>query len=337
MNNSSNPSAVTADAVPPAWRRWLAYVAVALMPISINIERIRGELKRPDYYGPFDVLLPVLALFMLFDLFQRASWARLKFPAPATIIWAILGLVSYFWLLGGKEAIPDWRNAALNPLVVVMISSWVFSNITNDPGEFRKLALILCASFGICVLWALYQYMGPVGVPYRHGDPSTLNTGATNMRIGGWYDNRMLFGAQAAMFVPAAAAFAAFDKDPLVKVLAAAMAIVALSVAMAVGGFIGAIAGIVAVAGACIAVRNYSGGFALFGGVLILVAFVLPHLPAKRSNGATLARGLALFVKPDENKDEMIPSPRLRRYQAALDFLSAHRDPMDEKTLPKIG
>jgi len=318
--------------VPPVWRRWLMYVTAALMPISINYERILGPQKRPHYFSPFDFLLGVLALLMIIDLVQGKAWARLKFPSLSTVIWSVVAIASYAWLQGGS--MEEWAFAALNPAIVVLLSSWVFANVANDPAEFRKCALILCASFGVCVLYAFYQYIGPVGVPYNSSNPDALKTGTTNMRLGGWYDNRMLFGAQAAMFVPAAAAFAAFDKDPVVKAVAALMAALALCVTLAVGGFLGTVAGVVAVAAACMAARKCWAACAIITGIVLLLVVVLPKLPAKRNNAATLTRGLSLIAKPDETKDERIPTPRLRRYQAAIEYLRSHKVPTDEKSRP---
>ncbi len=317
---------------PPAWRRWLAYVTVASMPLSINYERISGPRKRPLYLSPLDFLLPILALLMVLDLVQRKPWARFKVPHPATIFWAGLAVISFVWIIGGDEKFGEWFFAAMNPLFVVLLGAWVFSNVADDASEYRTLALILCGSFGLCVLYALYQYMGPVGKPI---DPKHLDQalgGVTNMRLGGWYDNRMLFGAQAAMLVPAAAAFAAMDKDPLVKALTGVLAVLALCVTMAAGSLLGAVAGILAVATACVLAKKYVSGFALLAGVILFAAVVLPNLPEKRGNAATLERGLTLWARI--GGDKKIATPRLRRYQAALGYLASSRDPMNEKTLP---
>ncbi len=323
------------ESAPPAWRRWLAYITLALMPLSVNYERLVGVRKSPTYLSPLDFLLPILALLMALDLFQRRPWARFKLPQPATILWGALAVLSYLWLKGGAETFMDWVKAAANPLVVVMLASWIFSNITDTAAEFRRLALILCASFGVCIFYAFYQYIGPVGTP---ATASTFSNsalgGATNIRLGGWYDNRMLFGAQAAMLIPVAAAFAALDKDPLVKAIAAVLGALALCVTMAVGGVLGAVAGIAAVAALCVLSKKYFSGFALLAGMALLAAVVFPNLPAKRNNIATLSRGLAFYAKPDPAQDAKRGTPRLRRYQAALDFLASPSDPMNEKSLP---
>lgn len=332
MTTSTEIPAASGFSAPPQWRRWLAYLTVALMPASVNMERFVGPLKAPNYRSPFDYMFWLLFLLMAADLVLRKPWARFKLPPASTIIWSAVAVLSYLWLQGGTPG--EWATAAANPVVVVMLATWVFSNLADDPGEFRRLALILCGSFGVCALWAFTQYIGPVGLPYSQSNPGALATGTTNMRLGGWYGNRMLFSAQAAMLVPAAAAFAVFDKDPVVKVLTAALAALALCVTMAVGGFVAAVAGAVAVAAACVAAKHYVGGLSLLAGLLLVIAVVLPQLPAKRANAAVLTRGLALFAKADEKTDDKITTPRLRRYQAALDFLSEHRDPMDEKTRP---
>ena len=317
---------------PPSWRAWLAYVTMALMPLSINAERIVGPMKSPMYVSPLDFLLPVLAILMLIDLLQRKPWAQFKFPQAATILWSVLAIASVLWIDGTEEKWSPWAKAAANPTFVVMIGVWAFSNITHSAAEFRKLALILCGSFALCILYAFYQYIGPVGIPY---DPNHIKQplgGVTNLRLGGWYDNRMLFGAQVAMLVPVAAAFAAFDRDPLVKAVCAVLALLALSVTLSAGGFLGAVAGVVAVAAACMLARNWIAGFAILATLFIFVAVVLPHLPEKRNNIATLSRGVTLWAKVGD--DKKIATPRVRRYQAILSYLSSHRNPMDEKTLP---
>ena len=331
MTNTSSTLNESNSSVPPAWRAWLTYITVALMPLSINFERIGGERKSPLYLSPLDFLLPVLALLMIVDLVQRQPWARFKFPQPATMLWAGLSIVSFVWIIGGDEKLKPWLFAAANPLFVVMTGVWVFSNLCDSAAEYRKIALILCASFAVCVLYAFYQYIGPVGVPFNFQHKDQPLGGVTNIRLGGWYENRMLFGAQAAMLVPVAAAFAALDKDPLIKALAAVFAALALVVTMAAGGFLGAIAGILAIAAACVLAKKYLSGFALIAGVVLFAALILPHLPEKRNNVGTLGRGVALWAKIGD--DKKIATPRLRRYQAILGYLSSTRDPMNEKTL----
>ncbi len=327
MTNSNSESSS-----PPAWRPWLAYITVALMPLSINWERISGPRKRPLYLSPLDFLLPLLALLMVIDLIQRKPWARFKRPQLSTLLWAGMAIVSYGWIIAGEEKFGDWLYAAANPTFVVLLGVWVFSNLSDSAAEFRKLALILCGSFGLCVLVAFYQYIGSAGIPFDPKHATQALGGVTNLRLGGWYDNRMLFGAQAAMLVPAAAAFAAWDRDPLVKALMGALVALALTVTLSAGGFLGAMAGMLAVAALCVLAKKYVSGFALLAGMVIFTAVVLPKLPEKRNNIGTLGRGVALWAKVGD--DKKIATPRLRRYQATLGYLSSHRNPMDEKSLP---
>ncbi|MEI6233964.1 MAG: hypothetical protein WCT04_12985 [Planctomycetota bacterium] len=332
MTNTTSSTSEPVSSIPPAWRVWLSYVTVALMPLSINYERIFGPRKRPLYLSPLDFLLPILALFMVLDLIQRKPWARFKFPQVATILWSALAIFSYAWMKGGDEKLMDWVFAAGNPTFVVLLGVWVFSNLSDSAAEFRKLAMILSGSFAVCVLIAFYQYIGPVGKPFDPKHKEMALEGVTNMRLGGWYDNRMLFGAQAAMIVPVFAAFAALDKDPLIKALAGAFTALALCVTMAAGGFLGAVAGILAVAAACILMKKCWTGAALIVAVALFTAVVLPRLPEKRNNIGTLGRGVALWAKVGD--DKKIATPRLRRYQATLSYLASHRDPMNEKSMP---
>src|SRR5437870_5230473 len=145
--DSAEPS-LSAEINPPEWRRWLVYAAVALMPLSINYERIAGLRKRPLNLSPFDFFLPVLALLMVLDLFQRRPWARFKIPPLAAILWTAVAALSLFWLKGGAASFNDWVTTSANPLLVVAVSAWVFTNLSNDAAEYRRLALILCGSFG---------------------------------------------------------------------------------------------------------------------------------------------------------------------------------------------
>jgi hypothetical protein len=319
---------------PPAWRRWLTYVTIALMPLSINLERLSGPRKKPFSLSPFDVLLPLLALLMVSDILVRRPWPRFRAPHVAAILWALVAVASVAWLDNMAELTHGWFLAVANPLFVVVLGTWTFSNVAADPREYRRLALILGASFGVCVLFAFYQYIGPVGVAFNPATPDAPLGGVTNMRLGGWYDNRMQFGAQAAMLVPAAAAFAAWDDDPIMKVVSALLAALALTVTMAAGGFLGAIAGVLAVAGACVALRRPLSGLLVFGALGVFLFAVFPNLPQKRDNASVLLRGVALYARPNPAKEEKISTPRLRRYQAALDFLGSHADASNEQSRP---
>ena len=319
---------------PPKWRKTLSYFALAAMPLSVNLERF-VKFKRPIYVSPLDVLLLPLLILMLLDLSARKPWARLRLPPAPALFWAGLALLSCVWISGfpGEgTTLMDWLMAAANPLVVVMLPVWIFSNLSHDASEFRKLTLCLIGSFGVCVLVALIQYLGPVGIPFNPDKPLQALGGTTNLRLGGWYDNRMQFGAQAAMLLPVAAAFAVLDKNLIVRVLCGLMAAIGLCVTLSPGGFLGALAGVVAVAALCLVSNRTRAAVGMLIGVLAFVMLILPNLPAKRDNAGTISRGLALFAKTSE--DEKKPTSRLRRYQAALDYLSERRDPGNEKTPP---
>jgi len=187
--------------------------------------------------------------------------------------------------------------------------------------ELRRLALILLASVGVCALLGLKEYVGPVGLPFDPSNPNQLLGGESHIRVAGWYDFRALFGAQIALAVPAAVAFAIMDKDSAVRGVASALAVIGLCVTLAAGGFLGAVAGSLAVLAAGLFARQTRwmaiGGFV----VLSLVATVaMPNLP--RKNHEVLLRNLALY---DEWEGKRQPTARLRRYQSVLDLLSAER------------
>ena len=315
---------------PPVWRKTLSYIALATMPLSVNLERFK-QFKRPIYLSPLDILLPLLLVLMLLDLAARKPWARLRVPPAPALFWAGLALLSCAWIAGFPSegtALMDWLVAAANPLIVVMLPVWIFSNLSQDAAEFRKLTLCLAGSFGVCVIVALIQYLGPVGIPFNPDKPLQALGGTTNLRLGGWYDNRMQFGAQAAMLLPVVAAFAVLDKNKIVRILCAVMALAGLCVTLSPGGFLGALSGIVAVAALCLVSNRTRAAVGLLIGVLAFVMVILPNLPAKRDNAGTISRGLALYAKTSE--EEKKPTSRLRRYQAALDYLSERREPGNE-------
>ena len=316
---------------PPAWRRYLAYFAVAAAPMTINIEKL-ADLKSRAYLSPLDLLLPVLALLMLHDLWRRAPWARFKRPPLAGVAWAALALVSCLWIEGfpSREALAAWAKAALNPLLFGVVAVWVFQNFSASAAEYRRLTLILGASYSLCLLLALKQYAGPAGIPYDPANAQQDLGGFSNVRVAGWYEFRGVFGAQAALLAPAAAAFAVLDRDSAVRGAAAAVAVLSLCVTLATGGFLGACAGILAVAAACATVRGYGlTGAAVLAALIAVLTVVLPRLP--RDNDAVLLRGVSLYASEGEQKK---PTARLRRYQAALDLLAAPSDARNPLSAP---
>jgi hypothetical protein len=303
----------------PVWRRYLAYLSVALMPLSIDIQKV-GD-KEPSYRSPLDFLLPILALLLLLDIVQRRAWVRFKIPPISSLVWAGLAALSYLWIdvqeSENKAAMKSWIVATLNPVFFAVVAVWVFQNIADDLREYRRLLLVLGASFGLCVLMALKQYFGSVGIPFDPANPTQDLGGTTDMRLGGWYDFRYMFGAHAAMIVPAATAFALIEKNSLIRWLAAAIAALTLCVTLAAGGFVAACAGVVAVGAFYAVSQRWLTGLTVIAALACLLIVVLPRLP--RKNDAVITRGLALFAGEEEKK----PTARLRRYQASMDLLSS--------------
>jgi len=89
MPSDSDPS------IFPAWRRVLAYVTVATMPLSFDVEKIL-HLKEKHYLSPLDLLLPFMLLLLLYDLWKD----RMRFPIVAfrspplpSLLWAALTIV----------------------------------------------------------------------------------------------------------------------------------------------------------------------------------------------------------------------------------------------------
>jgi len=317
---------------PPAWRRYLAYLTVALMPLSANVEKIVGSKSR-FFLSPLDFLLPILALLLLVDLLKKRPWVRFTVPPLPVILWVGVCWASVLWMDGfpARESLLTWMRGLVNPVFFGLVAVWVFQNISADAREYRKLALILCGSFGVCILLALKQYVGPQGLPFDPDSPTKDLQGVTNVRLGGWYDFRGIFGAHAALLVPAAVAFAVAEKDAALRAGAAALAVVGLCVTLAAGGFIGACVGIVAVAAALLAGKFAWRGVLVLALLAVVVGVMLPKLP--RENLKVIQRGLALYA--DDEKGERKPTARLRRYQSSLAVLGAPRDPQNEASAPK--
>jgi len=339
MTNETAPAPVSAsvDPVPvlqepPAWRRYLSYLTVALMPLSANVEKLVGSKSR-FFLSPLDFLLPVLALLMLGDLLKRKPWLRFSVPPLPVVLWVAVCWASVLWMDGfpARETLMTWLRGLVNPVFFGLAAVWVFQNLSADPREYRKLALILCASFAVCVLVALKQYVGPQGLPYDPDDKTKDLLGVTNVRLGGWYDFRGILGAHVALLAPVAVAFAVAEKDAALRAGAAALAVVSLCVTLAAGGFIGACVGIIAVAAALFAGKFAFRGAVVLAALAIVVAVVLPRLP--RENLKVIHRGLALYA--DDEKGERKATARLRRYQASLAVLAAPRNPQNEASAPK--
>jgi hypothetical protein len=321
---------LTSDSAPPAWRRHLLYATVAVMPLSVNVQALLHK-KSKLYASPFDVLLPVLAILLAADLVRSKPWARFRIPPVPSLIWAGLALVSCLWVDGfpSAAALKSWGNGALNPVFFGVVAVWVFLNAANSTKELRRLALILGVSMSVCLLIALVQYFGPVGRPFDPQKPWRVLGGVSNVRLGGWYDYRGILGASLAMIVPAAAAFAALEKDLRVRTAAVLIVLSGLTVTLHAGGFAGACMGILAIATAMAVHRRWREGLLVTAVLLGLIMIVLPRLP--RDNAAVLQRGFALFADADTGKK---PTAGLRRHQAALDLMFAPSDPYDEHSAP---
>ena len=124
----------------PPWRRWIAYITVALMPLSWNVEKLVGVTK-PTYRSPLDYLLPVLVLLLLVDLLWRKQWASFKVPPAASLLWAGLAILSALWPQGASAT--ETVKHALNPVFFGVLAVWVFQNLPGDATEYRRVALVL--------------------------------------------------------------------------------------------------------------------------------------------------------------------------------------------------
>ncbi len=322
----------------PAWRRWLAYITVATMAINWNVEKLL-HFKDKHYLSPLMPLLLILVPLTIYDAITRGRRADPKsfsFPPLPSLIWAALAMISCLWIakFPGGETGKAWLRGAQASVVFGLLAVWVFQNIARSPAEFRKLALIVGVSAAVCLLIALRQYVGPIGLPYdpRHKDQDLL--GASNIRLGGWYDFRGTLGALTAMIAPAAAAYAILDRDSAVRSISFCVAGLSLLVTLFAGGFIGATAGIVAVIGALVAVRSWRAALMALVFLLFIISVMLPRLP--RNNPQAITEGVALYVNDPATEADAakVPSARLRRYQAVTDLLTARTDPMDLNSKP---
>jgi hypothetical protein len=321
-----------ADSAPPFWHRALIYVTIALMPLSANIEKLIGA-KRPFSVDPLLFLLPILSVVLALNLFRKRPWVRFTTPPLTVVLWVGIAWLSVLWSEGfpSRETLSTWLRGLFNPVFFGLAAVWVFSNLSADAREYRRLALILCGSFAVCVLLALMQYVGPQGLPFDPDNPTKDLMGVTDIRLGGWYDYRAVFGAQAAMLIPVGVAFAVSEKDAALRVGAAAFSVLALCVTLAAGGFLGACAGALAIGAALLARRRYWPGIFVVLALLVTVAVVLPRLP--RHNLQVLHRGMTLYA--DNESGERKPTARLRRYQASMSLLAAPTDPQNEHSSPK--
>jgi len=225
----------------PAWRRGLAYVTVAAMPLAFNVEKT-FHFKDKHYLSPLYLLLPVLVLLLLYDLWRdRMRFPIVSFRTPplASVLWATLAVVSCLWTeeFPSNDTFRDWRFGIQASVVFGLAAVWVFENIAHEPAEYRRLALILGGSVAVCLLLALRQYMGPPGLPFDPANKGQDLGGVTNIRLGGWYEYRGILGAQVALIAPAAAAFAVLDRDSAVRAIAFGVAALSLFVTLSAGGF----------------------------------------------------------------------------------------------------
>jgi len=310
------------DTPTPAWRCWL--VAVALLPVSVNIGPYVMPKGKELNLAPLDLLITPLMLLVLWDLWKRRD--RSLLPPLPNAAWAALALASLLWVSGiGKV---EWARSAIGQTVLVgLCAVWAFRGLVPGVLAYRKLTLVLGALLSLCFLYALYQYIQPRGVPL----PSEVTGryhggGVTDIRVGGWFDVRAELAAHVAMIVPAAAAFVALERDVMVRVFAGALGLVALCVCLYGGGVLAAGAGVLVVAGALWILPSNPPGSPharwwalwLVVGLFFVTMAVLPRLP--RGNDRVLAETLTPWVKEADGKE--VASVRLRRTQVAALLLA---------------
>jgi hypothetical protein len=320
----------------PAWRFWLVVLTVVSMPLCFNVGYYLLAGRKPLFVSPLDVLIGPLVLLLLWDIRQGRVRA-LDLPWP-NLVWAGLALASLAWAAGVSRG--EWaRSAVFQTTLVVFCAVWVFRHAVADVESHRRLALALGAVLGLCLLSALYQYLQPPGQPLPSGETDRyFGGGVTDVRVGGWYALRGQLAGQIAMFVPAAVAFAALDREPFVRGVAAVLAVLGVAVCLYGGGVVAAGAGVVAVAalllvapeGAPAGERAGNAGETARGwslrrkGALVLAALLfvcvvlVPRLP--RDNLRAIWSTLSPWIETEDGKT-VVPSARLRRWQAAWNCL----------------
>lgn len=323
-------------------RAWLLLVTVALMSLSANVgplmrdllpDSLKGmlpgflkgiaETGKPLYVSPFDLLLPLMVLFLLYGIVT----GRVRLPSVPVpnLVLAVVAVASILWASPVQYSV--WmRSACGSTVLVAFLGVWVFRALVPDVQAYRRLALVLGAALALCVLYALYQYVQPRGRPLAPGEEDlALAGGVTDVRLGGWYAYRGHLAAQVAMLVPACAAFVALDRDPAVRYGALALGTLALCVCLSGGGYLGAGVGVLAVA-AALGASTVEGRWRRAGlavaALLFVTTVLLPRLP--RDNPQVLWRTVTLYAPVDAPEGEYpddVTTDRLRRHQAVLNRL----------------
>jgi len=324
--------ALSNESEAPAWRCWL--VAIALLPISVNIGPYVMPKGKELNLAPLDLLITPLMLLVLWDLLKRRE--RSLLPPLPNAAWAAMAMASFLWAAGFGKV--EWARSAIGQTVLVgLCAVWAFRSLIPQASAYRRLTLLLGGLLSLCFLYAVYQYIQPRGLPLPSLETGRFHGGGvTDVRVGGWFDLRTELAAHVAMFVPAAAAFVALERDAMVRVFAAALGLIALCVCLYGGGVLAAGAGVLVVAGALwILPRNPEGSpharwwaLWLVVGLLFIAVVLLPRLP--RNNDQVLVQTLSPWVKDSNGKE--VASARLRRSQAAA-LLLAH----DQKWRAGVG
>lgn len=343
--NASAAPPVLAASVPDRFAKvcaWLTFATVALMSLSLNVgplmrdlfpEALKGKLPgflkkiaetgKPLYLSPFDLLIPLMVLCLLYALAARRVRLR-SVPVPNLVL-AAIAVASILW--ASPVQVGGWiRSAWAGTALVAFFGVWVFRALVPDVQTYRRLALLLGGALALCFLYALYQYVQPRGRPLASGESDlSLAGGVTDVRLGGWYAYRGHLAAQVAMLVPACAAFVAMDRDSAVRWAALSLGVLALCVCLSGGGYLGAGVGVLAVA-AALGASNVEGRWRRAGLAVVALLFVttvlLPRLP--RDNPQVLWRSVTLYAPvdaPEGTYPDDVTTDRLRRHQAVLNRL----------------
>lgn len=323
-------------------RAGLLLATVALMSLSANVgplmrdllpDSLKGmlpgflkkvaETGKPLYLSPFDLLLPLMVLCLLYEILKWRVRMR-SVPVPNLVL-AAIAVASILWATPRDLGV-WYRSAWFSTVLLAFLGVWVFRALVPGVQAYRRLALLLGGALALCVLYALYQYVQPRGRPLAPGEEDlALAGGVTDVRLGGWYAYRGHLAAQVAMLVPACAAFVALDRDPAVRYGALSLGALALCVCLSGGGYLGAGVGVLAVA-AALGASNVEGRWRRAGlavaALLFVTTVVLPRLP--RDNPQVLWRSVTLYAPVDAPEGvypDDVTTDRLRRHQAVLNRL----------------
>lgn len=281
----------------------------------------------------FFVLTPLVVLWGVKsrDVARRMVWAALAAFSPGVL------LALYQYLAGPSAPYPtSWEGGAHGQYI-----PW-----TNSPASLASLAgLAFSLAAGAVLLPAAESWKKPLrlaaalltmaGLAFAvmHGASAP---GFSDYRIGGFYDNRNLYGAALCVFLPAAVAAALWAKRRAARlwcVLLVALALGTTTSGFALLAVLAGIAVVCALSGGWRGILGAAGTVAALGAALWVLPVFSPQpwgwvshpaepsiLPSLGRNAAALLNSLQVY-RYVPSDDVYSPAKRLRRWQANLNAI----------------